>query len=89
MCGVGHNDLAAAALFPRCADDFDRALKIGQGATQRDPGADAPGGDQVVAAGVADLRQRVILGEESDDRLATAVGGDKGGVETRRRRARR
>ena len=82
-------DLAAAALLGRRADDLDgQAEVVGDGASAR-PAPTAVGGDDVVAAGVADAGQGVVLGADRDGaaaptrRVATnAVGRSQTPVST-------
>ena len=78
---LGHRDLAAATLLGRGADNLDRSVHVGDGPAQGDPGAHRPGADQIVAAGVAQPRQRIILGQDANDWLTTTIGCDEGGIE--------
>src|SRR6266850_1719857 len=74
--------LAAAALFRGRTDDLHAALRqpVPQ-RSQRRPRADAGGGDDVVAAGVTDPGQRVVLAEDRD---RWPVAGPDGGAKRRR-----
>jgi hypothetical protein len=69
--GVQQRDLPAAALFGRGADDADADAEVGGDAGEGLGGAHGGGGDDVVAAGVAEAGQGVVLGDEAD-------GGDAG-----------
>ncbi len=77
--GIEHGDLAAAALFGRRADDPHRESEILGAAQERDAGPHRRGGDQIVAAGVTDFGQRVVLSADAEDHRARARLGDEGG----------
>ena len=66
--GLDQLDLAAAALLGRRAEHAHGAgdAVLLQRRRDAEPGRDAGGGDQVVPAGVADQRQRVVLAEHRD-----------------------
>ena len=76
---VDHELLAAAPFLGGRAEEDDLARQVvgdgGQGDRRTDPG----GGHRVVAAAVAEPRQRVVLGQDPDPRtvarLAPAPGG--------------
>ena len=61
-----HQLLAAAALLGGRAEHAHAPGQLAAERRERERRADAGGRDQVVAAGVADLRQRVVLGEQRD-----------------------
>src|SRR3989442_10575131 len=68
--------LAAAALLGGRADDLDATLRqLVAKRGQRGAGADAGGGDDVVAARVTDAGQRVVLAEDRDRRSLTRLDG--------------
>ena len=59
-----HIDFAADGLFGRTAVDVDRRLVAGR--FGKDQGrADAHGGDEVMAAAVADFRQGIVFGQKA------------------------
>ena len=64
--GSRHDDLAAVELLRRRAEDDDARVGRIQRPDQRRRGADSDGRDEVVAAGVANLRQRVVLGADGN-----------------------
>jgi hypothetical protein len=70
-----------------CADHDDGALDLGgaQRRTQPEDNRDAGDRDQVVAAGVPDLRQRVVLAERRDHRATAPRRGAKRRLEAVRR----
>ena len=78
---TGHYRLAAVDLLRRRADGRDAPARLRQNATHRDRGAGRAGGDEVVAAGVAEAAEGIVLGEEGDARSLFAAGGAKGGRE--------
>ena len=59
-----HELLAAAALFGGRSEDADPARRAVRETGEGEAGADARRRDQVVPAGVADLRQRVVLRQQ-------------------------
>ena len=67
-----HEDLAAAALFGRRADDRDRDAELVDERREREPGADGGRGDDVVPARVPDARQRVVLRADREVQRAVA-----------------
>jgi hypothetical protein len=74
-----HQDLAAAVLLGGRAEYLDREAEVVRHRCEQPPGGHRGGRDDVVAAGVPDVRQRVVLGEQADDQLAAAVpGGQRG-----------
>jgi hypothetical protein len=77
--GFEQAHLAAAAFLRRGADELDAARRGGaaRGSREREEGAERAGRDQVVAAGVADLGQRVVLGEDRDLGMAAADARSK------------
>src|SRR4029077_6984740 len=76
-------DLPAAALFGGRADHVDAPLGElipdgGEGGARSRP----RGGDDVVTAGIADARERVVLAQDGHRRsLARLDGGAEGGVD--------
>jgi hypothetical protein len=73
-------DLAATALFGRRPDDADRKAHVVGYPGQRPGRADRRGGDDVVAAGVSDPRQGVVLGADRHvERAAAGASGEGGG----------
>src|SRR5262249_35199925 len=58
--------LATAALFRRCADNLEGAVDLIHHRAEADCGGEARCADQVVAAAVADVRQRVVLCQYHD-----------------------
>ena len=65
-------DLPAPALLGGRAEHDDRAVAFAERRLQAERDGDAGGGDQVVAAGVADARQRVVFADHRDRRPAAA-----------------
>ncbi len=65
---AGHQLLAAAALLGRRAHPHHAAGELLAHRGEREERADAAGRDHVVAAGVADAGQRVVLAEHGDRR---------------------
>ena len=63
---LDHDDLAAAALLCRRADHADRDVERFGNGREGDPGPDRGGRDDVVAAGMANFGQRVVLGDDRD-----------------------
>src|SRR5689334_8514124 len=80
---VHETDLARAALLGGRADDVDASREGERAQRGRDggPGAGPGGGDHVVPAGVADVRQRVVLGHDRDGGAGAGPrdGGPEGG----------
>ncbi len=70
---VEHDDLAAAALLGRGAQDCDSAGRVGPLLGDGDRGGAGGGADQVVAAAVAEPGERVVLGEQRDRRPVAAA----------------
>jgi len=71
----------ADVLFRRRAEHQQRDRVRRDGALEAERAAEAGGGDQVMSAGVADLRQRVVLAQVSDRDGPFAPARAKGGVE--------
>ena len=67
---VQHDDLAAAALFGRGAEDLHGDAEFVGERSEREARADRGAGDHVVATGVADAGQRVVLGADADGERA-------------------
>ena len=65
---LGHEDLAAAALLGRRAEDDDPAAELVGERGGGQPGAEPGGADDVVPAGVADAGQGVVLAQHGDRR---------------------
>ena len=65
-----HEDLAAAALLGRRAEHADGEPEVVGHLGQRQAGPDGGRGDDVVAAGVAHVGERVVLGADRHDELA-------------------
>ncbi len=81
--GCGEVDLAATALLGRRAEDGEASAQLLGDRGRGEPGAEAGRADDVVAAGVPDLGQRVVLAQHGHVR-AVGVGprgGGEGGVE--------
>src|SRR3954470_2631534 len=78
-----HDDLAAAALLGRCADDADPDTELIRNGRQRDTGPNRRRRNDVVAAGVADLWQRVVLGNDRDVERPRSIGRGEGGGQAR------
>ena len=78
--GLEELDLAPAALLGGRADELDRPDDGVALPRQGEEGAERPRRDEVVPAGVADLGQRVVLGEDGDPRprAAADAGADRG-----------
>ena len=74
-----HEDLAAAALLGRGAQHLDGEAQVVGHLGQGQAGTDGGGGDDVVAAGVADAGQGVVLGADGDGERPRAGGGHEGG----------
>jgi hypothetical protein len=68
-----HHGLAAKVLLAGRAEHLDRDAEVVGHRGEQQSGGHRGGRDDVVAAGVADARQRVVLGEQADDELAVAV----------------
>ena len=66
--GSDHEDLAAAALLGRGAQDHDPSAAAPRPARRRRARAEPGGGDDVVPAGVADAGQGVVLAQHGDGR---------------------
>ena len=79
--GVEQQHFSAARLLRWRADQRHRETEVVGHLSQRQRGADCGGRDDVVAAGVSDLRQRVVLGANADDQRTAAVVGPKRGVQ--------
>src|SRR5258706_3930458 len=80
--GLGEEDLAAAALLGRRGDDRHAPGEPLAAPREGQAGAERARGDVVVAAGMPDARQRVVLGEnrERGPRLAAVeLGQERGG----------
>ena len=72
-----HIDFAADGLFGRTAVDVDRRLvagRFGKGQGR----ADAHGGDEVMAAAVADFRQGIVFGQKAHLKRTVAADSVKG-----------
>ena len=78
---LGEEHLAAAALLGRRAEHDHPAAELVGERGRGEPGAEPGGADDVVPAGVADLREGVVLAEHRDGRAVGAGPGDEGGVE--------
>jgi hypothetical protein len=78
--GARHQLLAAAVLLRRRAEQPDARRKRGTELGQGERGAERGGRDQVVAAGVADAGQRIVLGEQRDERTVARaeIDGERG-----------
>ncbi len=76
---VDEVDLAAAAFLGRSAEQGDREVQLVGDGPQTDGGSEGRRGDDVVAAGVADVGQRVELRAVHDVQVAVAHRGAKGG----------
>jgi len=76
-------ELAAAAFFGGCAKETDTAGKFGfaESAGNGEEGGEGGGGNEVVAAGVADAGEGVVLGVEGDEASAGAELAGEGGIE--------
>ena len=77
--GLHHPDLATAALLGRRSKDADLHADLVGDAGQRDARAHGGGGDDVVPAGVAYLRQRVVLRQKRDVERTRAERSTHGG----------
>ncbi len=77
---VHHDDLAAVQLLGRRAEDDDARIGRLDRLDQRHGGADAGRRDQVVPAGVADARQRIVLRADGDGDRAVAPLAAEGGL---------
>ncbi len=77
---VQQQRLPGAALLGRCADHPDgESEPVGVGG-EAERGAEAGGGDEVVAAGVAEAGQGVVLADDRDgDRSAAGARAERGG----------
>ena len=64
--GARHHFLAAALLLRRCAEKRDGAGQLILHVVQGERRAQGGGGDEVVATGVADAGQGVVLGQHGD-----------------------
>ncbi len=71
--GVEQPDLAAAALLRGRADEIDRAREGIALPREREERAQRAARDEVVPAGVSDLGERVVLGEDGDLRPCAAA----------------
>ena len=77
-----HQDLSPAAFLGRRPKIDHAAAQFGHDGAERHGRGRHPGAHQVVAAGMAQARQRVVLGDEPDGRArcrAARSGGDRGG----------
>ncbi len=70
-----HEHLAAAAFLGRRAEHPHGEPEVVRHCGQREPGSDSSGGNDVVAAGVPDVRQRVVLRAHGHDQLPVAYLG--------------
>jgi hypothetical protein len=70
--GLGEQDLAAAALLGRRADDQHAPGKALAAPGEGEAGAERARGDDVVAARMPDTRQRVVLGQDGQRRARLA-----------------
>src|SRR5207249_2392357 len=70
---------AAASLLRRRADHTDRKPDVVGHPRRREPGADGGRRDDVVAAGMADAGQAVVLGAEGNVERTRAGAGDERG----------
>ena len=73
-----HEDLAAAALLSRSAEDADGDAQVVGERRQADSGADSSRRDHVVPAGVADLGEGVVLGADRHRERPAARPAGKG-----------
>jgi hypothetical protein len=71
-------DLAASALLGGGPDDAHREADLVRDRRRRDARARGEGGDQVVATGVADVGQRVVLGADRHVQRSRAGTRDEG-----------
>ena len=81
--GLQHQCLAAAGLLGGSSQQRHRQAQVVGHLGQRQRGAHRRRGDDVVAARVADLGQRVVFGADPDDQRSAAEVGAKGGVQAR------
>src|SRR6185369_5089550 len=72
--GLDHADLAAAPFFGGRAEKLDRALDPIFDRRKREKRTERASRDEVVPARVAEVGQRVVLGEDGD--LRTAARAD-------------
>jgi hypothetical protein len=72
---LDHEHLATAAFLGGRTEDEDGAFAGCEGLLEGEGGGDAGDGDEVVPAGVADARERVVLAEDGNGRGAGAAGG--------------
>lgn len=81
--GVDELDLAAATLLCRRAQETHTPGPAGllEGTDGAEERCDRGCGDQVVAAPVTDLGERIVLAAEGDDAAAGSVLGGEGGLE--------
>ena len=79
--GSDLQDLAAAPLLGRCADDGDPAVARLGHRGRGESGAQTGRSDDVVPAGVADAGQRVVLEADGDVRAGPAGSSDEGGLQ--------
>ena len=82
--GLEQQRFSAAGLLGGCADQRHRQAQLVGHLRQCQRRADGRGGDDVVTAGMSDIRQRVVLGADTDDQRAAAVVGAKRGVQAAR-----
>ena len=74
-------DLPAAVLLGRRPDDSDGETDLIGDPRRSQRGAERHRRDHVVAAGVADARQRIVLGAERDMERAVSLTGPERGVQ--------
>ena len=89
VAGVDEVDLAAAAFLGRRAEQGDRDVQLVGDGAQADGGAQRRRGDDVVAAGVTDVGERVELGAVHDVQVAARPWWRERRWADRRCRARR
>ena len=80
--GVEQQHFSAAELLGGCSKQRNRQAQLVGDLGQRQGGAHCRGGDDVVAAGMADFGQRVVLGADADSQLAAAEVGAESGVQS-------
>jgi hypothetical protein len=78
---VDEIDLAAAALLRRRTDQLDRDLELLRALRSQQERADVRHRDEVVSAGVPDLRERVVLGEQCDGGTRRPDACPEGGLD--------
>ena len=72
---LSHGDLAALQFLGGSTDDLNGSAKLCRGVFGSQSGGNGGGGNQVVSAGVSDVGERVVFGDEGNDRFAGAEGG--------------